>query len=103
MKKHTAKRKGIGLEFKTFKGNSGKSYIVFRTPKGSYHSFVEVDAKEAAEDCNAPKGNTRAQWKAVWDAYHQVKKSEPIIPKPRPTSGMGIAERMRARSGSAKQ
>jgi hypothetical protein len=101
MKKHTAKRDGIGLDFKTFTGKSKKSYIIFRTPKGSFHAFAEVDAKEAAVDCGAPDGNTRAQWKAVWDAYQQVKKSQPVIPKPEPRKGPSLLETIRARKTKA--
>ncbi len=64
----TPKRRGVGLETKTFVGNSGATYVVFRT-SGSYHVLTEVDAKEAARDCGARKGgSTRAQWKALWDA-----------------------------------
>ncbi len=44
----TAKRKGVGLEIRTFVGHSGTSYIVFRTGKGSFHVFAEVEAKKAA-------------------------------------------------------
>jgi hypothetical protein len=104
LKKHTAKRAGLGLEFKTFNGKSGKSYIVFRTPKGGYHAFAEVDAKEAAIDCFAPKDrNTRAQWKAVWDAFHQVKKSEPTIPKPSPTDHARTMESIRDRLSARRR
>ena len=39
------KRQGVGLEMKTFKGNDQQNYLVFRTPKGSYHVFLEVEAK----------------------------------------------------------
>ncbi len=39
------KRQGVGLEMKTFKGYDKQNYLVFRTPKGSYHVFLEVDAK----------------------------------------------------------
>jgi hypothetical protein len=61
------KRQGVGLEMKTFKGNDKQNYLVFRTPKGSYHVFLEVDAKEAATRCAAPrKGNTRQIWKELW-------------------------------------
>jgi hypothetical protein len=69
MKKHTAKRKGLGLETRTFTGRSGDTYIVLRSTGGSYHVLVEVEAKRAALDCGAPKGkNTRAQWQSIWDA-----------------------------------
>jgi hypothetical protein len=69
MKKHTAKRKGLGLETRTFKGKRGDTYIVFRSTKGSYHAFVEVEAKKAAQDCGGKGANTRARWQSVWNAY----------------------------------
>jgi hypothetical protein len=62
----TPKRRGV--ETKTFVGNSGMAYVVFRT-SGSYHVLAEVEPKEAARDCGAREGrNTRSQWKALWDA-----------------------------------
>ncbi|HWA90493.1 MAG TPA: hypothetical protein VG889_10685 [Rhizomicrobium sp.] len=66
MKAHAAKRSGLELQFKTFKGRSGKSYLVFRTLKGGYHVFAEMEAKTAAQDCGAASGNTREQWKKLW-------------------------------------
>ena len=64
----TPKRRGVGLETKTFVGNSGTSYLVFRT-SGSYHVLTEVEAKEAARDCGAREGHsTKSGWKALWDA-----------------------------------
>ena len=67
MKTLTGKRAGLGLEAKTFKGNSGTTYIVFRSADGSFHAFAEVEAKEAARDCGAVEGhNTRSEWKSIW-------------------------------------
>ena len=31
------KRSGFGLEMRSFTGKDGKSYLVFRTTKGSFH------------------------------------------------------------------
>ena len=63
----TPKRKGAGLEIKTFVGRSGTTYLVMRTGPGSYHVFAEVEAKKAARDCGAAEGaNTRAEWKELW-------------------------------------
>ena len=63
---HKPKRQGYELPVQTFVGKSGKSYIVFR--KGnSFHTFVETEAKEAASDCGAPRGNTAVMWKGLWD------------------------------------
>ena len=65
--KSKQKRQGLGLEMKTFKGKDKENYLVFRTPKGSYHVFLEVDAKEAATHCAPPRsGNTRQIWKDLW-------------------------------------
>ena len=66
------KRRGVGLEMKTFPGNDGQNYLVFRTPRGAYHTFVEVEAKEAARKCGAkdgkPRLNTRKMWENLWQA-----------------------------------
>jgi hypothetical protein len=51
-----------------FTGRSGNNYLVFRTAPGSFHVFAEVEAKEAARDCGSLHGgNTRAQWKQIWE------------------------------------
>jgi hypothetical protein len=63
------KKKGLGLEAKTFKGKDGSSYLVFRSLDGSYHAFVEVEAKEAARECGATEGpNTRKMCERLWEA-----------------------------------
>ena len=63
-----AKRRGFGLELKSFEGVDGQSYLVFRTRDGSYHAFVEVEAKQAARECGVKvEKNTRAMWRAMWD------------------------------------
>jgi len=68
MKRHTAKRKGLGLEVRTFTGTSGDTYVVFRSPKGSYHVLVEIDAQKAAKDCGGKGSNTRQKWQSLWGA-----------------------------------
>ena len=62
------KRKDVALEVRTFKGASGKSYLVFKTLGGSYHTFEEVESKAVAKDCGAMTGgkNTRQMWKSIW-------------------------------------
>jgi len=60
------KRKGTGVEMKTFKAK-GQNYLVFRTPPGSYHVFLEIEAKQAAKECGASKGTTPQMWKRLWD------------------------------------
>jgi hypothetical protein len=62
----TPKRKGMGLQVKTFTGQSGQNYLVFRTLEGGFHVFVETDAKKAAKDCGARGSNTREHWKSLW-------------------------------------
>jgi len=66
MKKFRAKKKSYGLEAQTFSGKSGSVYVVFRTPKGSFHVFVETEAKAAARDCHGTGANTRQQWESLW-------------------------------------
>jgi len=42
--------------------------LVFRTLEGSFHAFVEVEAKEAARDCGVAEGaNTRTMWESIWN------------------------------------
>jgi hypothetical protein len=65
------KRKGIGLEMKTFPGKiSGNEYIVFRLRNGSFHVFVETEAKDAAIDCAGRRvkryEHTHTHWRALW-------------------------------------
>jgi hypothetical protein len=61
------KRRGFGLELKSFRGKDGTSYIVFRTASGSFHVFQEVEAEESARQCGGPaKGNTRKMWADLW-------------------------------------
>jgi hypothetical protein len=63
------KRKGYGLEARTFSGVSGKTYLVFRTLDGGFHTFVEVESKEAAKDWGGSSSggkNTRQMWKSLW-------------------------------------
>jgi len=66
------KKQGLGLEMRSFAGTDGKGrkadYLVFRTSNGSYHAFVEVEAKEAARRCGDPEeGHTRQMWDEVWE------------------------------------
>jgi hypothetical protein len=65
----TGKRSGAGLEMRTFRGKDGRAYLVFKTGKGSFHTFVETEAKEAARECGTPRtsGNTRQMWSSRWD------------------------------------
>jgi hypothetical protein len=60
------KRGGLGLEARTFKGKSGRIYLVFRTLEGGFHVFVETQAKDAAEDCGAQRKETRRDWRSLW-------------------------------------
>jgi len=61
------KRRGFGLDIRSFEGEDGSTYIVFKTTTGSYHVFKEVEAKQAAHDCGAEiKGNTRQMWGELW-------------------------------------
>jgi hypothetical protein len=61
------KRKGFGLEARTFTGKkSGQTYLVFKTLDGGFHVFVETQAKNAAEDCGAERKETRRDWRSLW-------------------------------------
>lgn len=52
---------------RTFTGDDGKTYLVFRTPKNAFHVFGEVEAKDAARRCGATvEKNTQNMWKDVW-------------------------------------
>lgn len=67
MKQLRPKKRGTEIEIKTFRGKSGQTYIVFKTKKGSYHVFQEVEAKAAAKDCGATTGkNTRQMWDSIF-------------------------------------
>ncbi len=62
------KREGTQLGFKAFDGADGRRYLVFRTVDGSFHAFVEVEAKEVSRQCGAAEGtNTRTMWESIWD------------------------------------
>jgi hypothetical protein len=58
---------------KTFPGKaSGSEYIVFRLRNGSFHVFVEAEAKAAAMDCAGKKKlerneHTHTHWKKLWE------------------------------------
>lgn len=61
------KKIGLGLEVKTFKGRSGRSYLVFRIPAGDFHVFCEVSKEEAASDCGVKKErSTGPTWEGMW-------------------------------------
>ena len=66
--KISKKRSGFGLEVKTVQGKNG-TYLFFRAKNGSYHTFLEVAAKDAARDCGAKvEANTRTMCKEVWES-----------------------------------
>jgi hypothetical protein len=60
------KRKGFGLEARTFTGKSGQTYLVFKTLDKGFHVFVEIEAKEAADDCGTKHKGTRRGWRWLW-------------------------------------
>jgi hypothetical protein len=62
-----SKRTGTELSMRTLPGKDGRSYLVFRTGTGSFHTFVETEAKQAARDCGAAiEGTTRQMWSSIW-------------------------------------
>jgi hypothetical protein len=61
------KRRGFGLAIRSFHGKDGHHYIVFKTTKGSFHTFKEVEVKEAARQCGVTvQGTTRQMWGRLW-------------------------------------
>jgi len=62
------KRPADALEIRTFTSTDKKrKYLILKTPKGTYHAFVEVDAKLASKDCGSPrKARTKQFWDALW-------------------------------------
>jgi hypothetical protein len=64
------KRDGYGLDFRTFESDNGKNnYLVFRNSDGAYHTFVEVEAKDAAVHCGSKLEReeiTRKHWDELW-------------------------------------
>jgi hypothetical protein len=63
------KPKGTGLAIRSFPGKDGNTYLVFRTPKGAYHIFREVNARHAArESFGVADGPTTVQmWNKIWN------------------------------------
>ena len=62
------KRNGSQLGFKVFVGKDGTRYLVFRSLEGSFHVFVEVEAKQIARECGAAElSNTRQMWESLWE------------------------------------
>lgn len=65
------KKNSYCLPIKTFVSKDGKNtYIVFKQSNGSYHTFVEVEAKDAAMHCGSTldrSSRTRDHWDKLWD------------------------------------
>lgn len=66
----TLKKDGYGLQIRTYMSVDRKStYIVFKHVDGSYHAFVEVEAKVAAMCCGSDldqEEHTRDHWNVLW-------------------------------------
>ena len=60
------KLRGFGLDIRQFRSKDGYTYIVSKTKSGSYHVFMEVEAKQAARRCGGAGSNTRQMWDALW-------------------------------------
>jgi hypothetical protein len=60
------KRRDAAVEMRTFKGKE-RTYLVMKI-KSAYHVFTEVEAKNAARDCDPTfkRGNTRRIWNKLW-------------------------------------
>jgi hypothetical protein len=63
------KRRGFELQSRTFITPDNRVILVFKTRDGSYHTFVEMAAKDAAKKLS-PKasGSTRSIWDKIWDS-----------------------------------
>jgi hypothetical protein len=69
-KKHTAKRRGLGIGIATVSNlTRDETYLVPKALDGNYHAFVEVEAKEAARDCGGKGTNTRRVWESALKAH----------------------------------
>jgi hypothetical protein len=62
------KASGLGIEMRTFTGKSGTKYLTFKTPRGSYHAFSEVIARDAAADCGSDQGTSNQRWAKLFKA-----------------------------------
>lgn len=62
------KKQGLTLASQTFIGKDGTTFLVFKSEwDGSFHTFVEVEAKQAARACGSTvEGNTRHMWNELW-------------------------------------
>lgn len=71
-------------EVRSFRGNNGETYIVYRYPRSkskdfSYHTFVEVDDKAAFKlFCGVKTQGKKSGWQDVWP---ERKKKKPRKPK----------------------
>ena len=60
---------GTGLNIRTFEGKDGSTYLVFRTPRGAFHIFRELNARDAAADAfGLTSGTTYQRWRKLWDS-----------------------------------
>lgn len=73
MSEITLKKNGTGIsvpDIRTFESKDGKNtYVVLKQGK-SYHTFVEVEAKDAAIECGSKlerNAITRQHWNVLWD------------------------------------
>ena len=70
------KKTGFGLEMSSFIGKKTKnSYIMFKSLGGSYHAFMEVEAKDAIIDCLG--GGERKRPPVNWVTFSGRKPSPP--------------------------
>ena len=71
------KRKDAALEIKTFTGIDGNAYVVFKTPGGAFHTFVEVEAKSAGRKCGGIGDDTNAIWRSIWNKKKLPPRQDP--------------------------
>jgi hypothetical protein len=56
------RRAAYALQMRIFAGGARRKYLVMRTPKGTFHVFIEVVASHAAIDCGSAPGS----WPELW-------------------------------------
>jgi hypothetical protein len=75
-----AKRLGYGLNMRVFPTTDDREdqVLLIQDPAGRFHTFVEVEAKQAARRCGAPKGlTTDESWSFVIKNQEKGGASEP--------------------------
>lgn len=66
-------RNDYPLEVKTCQDESGENYMAVWNHNDEFHVFSEVQGKEAAKDCGAPREeHSQFGWKQIWDRSQRI-------------------------------